>query len=325
MGLFDMFKKKKVEVKAKNAPVSVKFTVTTPTNNKYQPWDKNGITTNDNYAIAAFVRISKSGAKIGSTNDDYARYFNYRFGISDPISYHKKVIADGYLVEASPETSLKKLKVDQLKSILTNAGLPIKGKKDELISRIIGNVNVSSLGLEKYYIPSERGLEHLRKYEYVFASGNYDVSCSEYEAKKEEHKNSGNQNDIIWRSLNDSFNSYNTTGDYGLARNKLFNMAQLLKNEGKYVDALYYYCLTLYYDTSGCANGRKIEPVDNISIAPALADAIRKLKSYYDPQIVNRCYDRYTLPHHYISKQNFEKLIHAIFNGEVVDMSEFVK
>lgn len=303
--------------------VSVSFQTIVP-DNKCNPWAKNDITVNDNYAIAAFVRISQSGEAVGHTNDDYARYFNYRFGICDPISYHKKVISEGYLVEAPLSIALKRLKVEQLKSILDNAGLPNKGKKDDLVSRIIENVDVTSLGLEKCYVPSEKGMAHLKKYEYVFAVNNYGVSCEEYEVQKERVPAYFKQSDIIWQTLNQKFNEHNITGKYGLARNDQFSMAQFLESEGKSTDALYHYCLVLYYDTSGCGNGKGISDPDNIPIAPALADAIRKLKGYYDPQIIGRCYDRYKLPHHYISKQNFERMLIAIFENQTIDMADFI-
>lgn len=120
MGLFDIFKKKKPEVQ-------VTWETTINTNESYDPWAKTRKSRNDNYAIAAFIRISERGATVGNSNDDYARYFNYEFGVYDPIKYHKRVIEDGFLNEASPEVPLGKLKVDQLKSILSNAGLPAKG------------------------------------------------------------------------------------------------------------------------------------------------------------------------------------------------------
>lgn len=346
MRLFDIFRKKAAEnpeeaheqaeiastetqgriitpSKENESTVSVSFQTIVP-DNKYDPWSKNDIAVNDNYAIAAFVRISQSGESIGHTKDDYARYFNYRFGICNPISYHKKVISEGYLVEAPVSIALKKQKVGQLKSILDSAGLPNKGKKDDLISRIMENIDAASLGLEKYYVPSEKGMAHLKKYEYVFAVNNYGVSCEEYEAQKEKAPSFCRQNDILWQVLNQQFNKHNLAGDYGLARNDQFSMAQLLESEGKNTDALFHYCLVLYYDTSGCSNNGKIDSPGNIPIAPALADAIRKLKGYYDPQIVGRCYDRYKLPHHYISKQNFERMLIAIFENQPVDMADFI-
>lgn len=323
MGLFNIFKKQKSE--SKKPTVSVSFTTITPENNTYNPCGQNGMAVNDDYAIAAFVRISQSGAKVGRTSDDYARYFNYRFGVCDPISYHKKVISEGYLVEAPIDTALNKLKVDQLKSILDNAGFPNKGKKGELISRIMENIDVDSLDLEKYYVPSEKGMAHLKRYEYIFAVDNYGVSCKEYETQKEKYPASFNQNDIIWQTLNQKFNEHTIAGDYGLARNDQFSMAQLLEREGRNIDALCHYCLALYYDTSGCSNGNRIDDLVDISIAPGLADAIRNLKDYYDPQIVSRCYDRYKLPHHYISRQNFEKLIYAIFGEKAIDINDFIE
>lgn len=346
MGLFDIFKRKRAEntnkaqeqaevanaemhvnihtiSKEKEPTASVSSRTVVP-DNKYDPWAKNDIAINDNYAIAAFVKISQSGENVGHTNDDYARYFNYRFGICDPISYHKKVISEGYLVEAPVSIALKKLKVEQLKAILDNAGLPSKGKKDDLIARIMEYTDVASLGLEKYYVPSEKGMAHLKKYEYVFAVNNYGVSCKEYEAQKEQAPAFFNQNDILWQTLNHKFSEHNIAGKYGLARNDQFSMAQLLESEGKNADALYHYCLALYYDTSGCGNGKRIADSDDILIAPGLSDAIRNLKGYYDPQIIGKCYDRYKLSHHYISSQNFERILFAIFESQPVNMADFI-
>ncbi|MCI6296510.1 MAG: hypothetical protein MR608_02665, partial [Clostridiales bacterium] len=106
MSLFDIFRKNGSQ---KKSSVSVSSTSVSTPSNAYDPWGENGIAVNNDYAIAAFVRMSLSGAKIGHTNDDYARYFNYRFGIHDLIDFHKKVIAEGYLVKAPADTVLRKL------------------------------------------------------------------------------------------------------------------------------------------------------------------------------------------------------------------------
>ncbi|MDD7258652.1 MAG: SAP domain-containing protein [Eubacteriales bacterium] len=322
MSLFDIFRKNGSQ---KKSSVSVSSTSVSTPSNAYDPWGENGIAVNNDYAIAAFVRMSLSGAKIGHTNDDYARYFNYRFGIHDLIDFHKKVIAEGYLVKAPADTVLRKLKMDQLKSILVDAGLPAKGKKDELVSKIAENIGFSSLGLETYYVPSKKGEAHLKKYEYIFAVEKYEVSADEYEKQRELSPYGSKPNDIIWQVLSNSFNKYQLIGDYGLARNRLLNMAQLLEEEKRNADALLYFCLVLYYDTSGCSNGRRIDDLEDVIIAPAIANAICKLKQYYDPQIINRCYERYALPHHYISKQNFEKLLFAIFNESAIDIHDFAR
>jgi len=109
---------------------------------------------------------------------------------------------------------------------------------------------------------------------------------------------------------------------YGLARNELYNMAKLLDAENKYVDALCYYALVLYYDTSGLHNNSRLE-LDCVTIAPGLIEPIHRLKDYYDPVIVVRCYDRHRLPHHYISKKNFERLLFDIFEDKPIDIKNY--
>lgn len=311
MGLLDIFKKKKSDVQ-------ITWEVTTSTNKEYDPWAKSNASTNDKYAIAAFIGISEHGAKIGRTNDDYARYFNYRYGINDPIRYHKRVISDGYLVEASPEVALGKLQVGQLKSILSNAGLSDKGKKADLVSRIIDNIGIESLNLDRYYIPSEKGMEHLRKYEYSFRLSSYNISFDEFDEQKKMYAAEAKPNDIMWQILSSRFNEYNISGSYSQARNELLCMAKLLEHEERYVDALYRYILVLYYDVSGCCGG-------DTMVAPGIVERIQKLKDNYDGQIVGRCYDRHRLPHHYISKENFERLLFDIFENETIDIKNYTQ
>lgn len=314
MGLFYLFK-------SKMASVSLSFKTITGANNKYNPWKKNNVPQNDNYIIAAFIRISQSGAKIGCTNDDYARYFNYEFGVSDPISYHKKVIADGYLIAASPGVALGKLKMDQLKAILANSALSNKGKKDALILRILDNVDVNSLDLDQYYIPSDKGAEHLRKYEYVFRLQRYGISWEEFDKRKELCADYFKPNDIIWQILNSRFNDYSISNCFGLARNELLGMARLLEDEEKYVDALYRYALVLYYDVNLCEINKDEEQV----FAPGIITAINGLKAYYVPQIVNKCCGRNRLPNCKIDKNDFERLLFDIFEGREIDIQNYIK
>lgn len=317
MGLLDILKKKQ-------SKVQTTWEVTTNTNKEYDPWAKTGTSINDDYAIAAFIKISENGAKVGHTNDDYARYFNYEYGVSDPIKYHKNVITNGYLVEATPEVTLGKLKVDQLKIILSNAGLQDKGKKGDLISRIVDNVDIGSLGLEKYYVPSEKGTAHLQKYEYIFRLQRYGISWAEFDKENGKCVDYCKPNDIIWRVLNSRFNDYNINGSYALARNELLCMARLLEDEDKCVDALYRYILVLYYDVSGCGNCYVSNNPEEIELAPGIIESIYRLKDNYDTRIVGRCYDRYRLPHSHISKENFEKLLSDIFEDKAIDIHNYI-
>lgn len=314
MGLFDFFKK---------SPVSFKLVENQP--ESYSPWKNQNLPRNDDYAIAAFIAMCEQGKNIGRSNDDYPRSVSYLWRVYDPIKYHKKVIDEGYLVEAAPDIALKKFKVDKLKSILADNGLSDKGKKDVLIARIIENVNLDSLGLEKYYVPSEKGSEHLKKYNYIFYLSNYGITWEEFDTAKAALSEHLKPNDVIWHILNNRFNKYNISEHYSVSRNELFYMAKLLEHEVKYVDALLHYTLCLYYDTSGLLTNDVIKEAKEIELAPGLAEAIHRLKDYYDQGIIERCYNRYRLPHHYIKRKNFERLLFDIFADEAIDLKKYMK
>ncbi|MBE7084119.1 MAG: hypothetical protein E7373_05945 [Clostridiales bacterium] len=272
---------------------------------------------NDDYVIAAFIHYCEYGGKpIGKTSNDYPSYFNYDFHVNNPAKYHQKVVDEGYLEPAPLSVSLGNLKVDQLKQILIANGLPEKGKKDALIQRIVEGVNLSTLKLEVVYVPTDKGWEHLKKYEYLFIVKKYNITPAEYEAKQAE-LNSNRTNDIIWRILNDKFNEYNMEGYVGGARNVLLSQAELLASEDKNTDALYHYIAVLYYDMKSYENGS----IEDVWLAPAIVKAIYDKKEFYSAEMVDRCFDRYPLPQYKMSKAKFAKLLNLIFEDETIDLS----
>lgn len=272
---------------------------------------------NDDYIIAAFVHYCEYGGKpIGKTSNDYPSYFNYDFHVNNPAKHHQKVIDEGYLAPAPLSVSLGNLKVDQLKQILIANGLPEKGKKDALIERIVENVDLSTLKLEVVYVPTNKGWEHLKKYEYLFVVKKYGITPAEFEAKQAELKSS-RTNDVIWRILNDKFNEYNVEGYVGGARNVLNWQAELLASEDKNVDALYHYILVLYYDMKSYGNSS----AEDVWLAPAIVKAIYDKKEYYTAEMVDRCFDRYPLPQYKMSKAKFTKLLNLIFEDETIDLA----
>lgn len=315
MGLFDFLKKKKpvVSIKTESCPIP-----------PYDPWKATNEPRNDDYAIALFISRCKHGAPVGKSNDDYARYFSYRYKVFDPVKYHKKVIAEGYLIEASPYYALRKFKVDQLKSILSNAGLPDKGKKDDLISRIMDSVPLDSLNLDTYYIPSEKGWEHLKKHEFVFSLESYGITWEEYDDFKKSRPDYLKPNDIIWQLLNARFNKNNLSGYLGKAQADYFRMGKLLEAEGKNLDALSHYVTSLYYETSGCISPGVVYEPDQVYINPETIQAIHRLKEYYEKIILTNCFRLFPLPQHYISRKEFERLLFDIFEDKSFDITTYM-
>ena len=132
--------------------------------NTYDPWGNNAPFI-EKYATAAMLYCRKT-SKVLETFDNYPRYLNYTFGITDPIAYHKKLISEGYYTKASTEAILETFRVADLKEILVQNNLPSKGRRPALIEAILKNINPTKLNLGEFYTRSELGESYLSKYSY---------------------------------------------------------------------------------------------------------------------------------------------------------------
>lgn len=322
MGLFD-FLKKNGNVTTKKEPTKVA--------KRYVPIENASMPRNDNYAIAAFIRLSQDGASINKSNDEYARYLTYDYGVNNPVKYHKMVIAEGYLMEAGPEILLKQLKVPQLKEILENNNLPTKGKKEDLISRIADNINVKSLNIEPVYIPSPKGEEHLAKYNYIFRIGKYRITWQEFEHCKKKTELTQTK-DIIWQILNGKRAEHLKNQSYVLAKDDIWYITKFLADEGNFSEALYHAIVVLYFDTSGYSSygsyasyGLRQKGIDQRVINSDVAEMICRLKEYFSHSLIERCFNEYKLPSHLLKKPYFHKLVGDIMADKVIDINKYIK
>ena len=119
------------------------------------------------YAKAVFLWAF---SKLQPIRDDgyYASYFLYECGIRDRVKYHKKLIKEGYLIEAEPGEALELLKLPELKDMLRELNLPISGKKAVLIERILDNAEEGFLNAhvpETVYKLSSEGAAFLQTHD----------------------------------------------------------------------------------------------------------------------------------------------------------------
>ena len=329
MGIFNLFKNnkpkptaKKPESKTNNPKTQITFqeTINIP---KYDPWEPQDVQRNENYSIAGMLKCADGGS-VHDNNDNYPRYLSYRYNIFNPVEYHKQMIAEGYLTEITDAaTILDKFRVAELKSILEEHQLPSKGRKDTLIQTIIDNIDINTLKIKKYYTLTQKGIDHLEKFHYVFAVQPYDILPETYEEYAKEYKYKVKENDIIWRILNDCFNKYSMEQCYGLAANTLYKKAQFLIKENRFVDAENYLISVLYYELSGTGNSKYIEPFDSLILPPGITEQIIKYKEYYKPEMIDRAY-RYDLPHHYFSKEQFQRIVIDILDGKSIELKDYL-
>lgn len=84
------------------------------------------------YAKAVFLWAFSKPHPIRD-DGNYASYFLYECGIRDCVKYHKKLLKEGYLIEAEPGEALELFKLPELKDMLRELNMPVSGKKAVLI------------------------------------------------------------------------------------------------------------------------------------------------------------------------------------------------
>lgn len=313
MGLLSkLFKKSKQENK-----INFDIEVTTPFNMPDKVFIAEGqppFKLSDEQKTVLFLDWCNKTKSPIKRNSEYPQWHTYKLKIS-PSNFHKQLIEKGYLIQCAPDIALNKLKVAELKEILNSNNIEAKGKKADLVSAIISSIDIQSLNLQRYYHPSEKGIELLEKKEskelLIAFNNRYGISLEEFYYIKEKCHNNSLPNDILWRTLNEKQLLDTKNRNYGWARNVCLNQAYLLEDEKRYLPALEHYIKTVYYDLSGCGNNNTFDKKENSRIAPALIGYIQKLSEHYTDEIIERC-ERIYLPHHHYNTNEFKKIIKSI-------------
>lgn len=117
--------------------------------------------------IYLFLKWCKNHHSVLPT-EQYPAYMQYSWEIKNPIHFHLQLIQEGYLVEMTAQQKIQNLKVVDLKNILKSQGLPVSGKKQELIERIFNHVDQvlinNFLDGKKEYCLSKKAIDFLSKY-----------------------------------------------------------------------------------------------------------------------------------------------------------------
>lgn len=188
-----------------------------------------------------------------STFKDFPSYFEYDYNIN-PSKHIDILVNKGYLEFQKSERSIAKLKVTELKDILKVENLPINGKKDILIQRIMENFDnleskiSSSLCLTNAgqdLVNKNKGLILAHKDKYISP-----IEYDEYSKKYAEYS----YNDIKKSILKDRIKKSLRQKNYGLVRNDYLAFGEMYFDNKEFDKSLEYYILTMLYDCSGLGN-----------------------------------------------------------------------
>lgn len=337
MGFLDLFKGKS------NAKELVSVQSVVRENVKTNP-NKNSYATD--YAKAIFLYAYGKASPIHQ-NSGYVQYLNYECGITNPVKFHKELIAEGYLEKSSIREILSMYKVDELKQILDSLGEKKSGKKDELIERILQTSpgdNLAALESQhNCYSLSEKGRLFLDSHDdYVtlhLYRSHWSITVEEYEDFKSKMQFQGKFNDVVWGIFNKRVLEYLNAGQFGSARCAYYNMTELLRIEEKFQAELETLLLVQFYDLCGVDALQSLslykqgiytkkelsEFCFGIAFAPAIVSRIIQLQEYYHPDMVDRLYQNIRCPIMLCTKQEFLQILNEMFTSSMFDTEKYEK
>ena len=233
-------------------------------------------------------RASYNGIVLSKNPEDFPRWFEYDFGIKNPYKKLCELRDKGYLKNSNPETALKKWKLPEIKSALEKQGLSTKGKKDDLIHRLVTDGSISQIKLPEVLELTEKGQKFLSNHGVLLEAP---VETIQQLLEKMAHLTAPNQFDQM--------------------RNVYLSIAQQYEKGGLNIQALQNYIFVTYFDLcSDCRLGKSI----CYGTAYGIVKTIKELREYFSDNMIENCYrlyvpDGFKKP----SKSDFRKEINKIF------------
>lgn len=246
-------------------------------------------------------------------------YWKFDYGI-DTNKTIKKLIDLHYLsFEHNLNRNMFKSTIVQLKEILKENELKLSGNKQDLIDRILCNVDTDYLKTifsKKIFLATSLGEELIRKnYLYIInKKKNYMFSDKEINASYQ----LGSQysdNDRIWSILNKRNIDYSLQRKWSSYRSNLLHMANLLFEENKYTQALDSYISIFIIDLSGVSEDNYIHDINSLFVAPAIMKSIKNLLSLCEyktndiSKLINNNIFCKNLPFNYYSNDTLNKIL----------------
>ena len=187
--------------------------------------------------------------------------------VKENLSRVEELMGAGYLKIAPPEETLNFLTIPQLKEILRSNNQKVSGSKNELIERILSNIAVEkySTYLPKIYMATEKGRNELEtRWAYIENQrGNYGFLNSEIAALEETNSSEAILEKLFVRDIV----KHGAAKDFGLLRNKYYDVHRFLKKRGRLVDSVTALLTALYFDFTGMGNNNTVGEYTNLNYA----------------------------------------------------------
>lgn len=279
--------------------------------------------------------------------ENYQHYLKHECQIEDPVSFHKKMINEGYLEKPTYKQILKSEKVVDLKEILAEMGLAKSGTKDILINRIVDNTTKENIlrSVDSFngYTISEKGSRLLKdndEYIRLHRTNGFGVGLNEYEHNKMIIGDDANFGNIILYSLREHIKRAKPDVEPSYMRSAYLDLAKFMGYIGDEKESLLNYLMVLHLDTSGTMQydsislQKQLKEIDVefmelsaklTDVAPGIASSIYDMQNSYIESMVDEIFENIKLPVNILTKDNFKVILNEIMANKDYDEAKLNK
>jgi len=263
------------------------------------------------------------GQKVG--DESFPNYYKNRYGV-DPEELLNRALKKGYLVESDLKYNMYETTNADLKDVLREYDLKVSGVKDELVKRLLNNINeeeLKSIFDQSYYQLSASGKELIENNEHIIyfhKSPTGGMTLKDYHKKIKENDDL-NKCEAMIESQKKHLEEHKKEGDWGLYRNTFLTMADIYADSGESKKALELYLKVCNVDLSGLSNSNSYHP-GTIILAPGIIRRIKKAMDdlNYETEDLRKIYfevaNELDLPKkRYSNKKSFNYIVKAIDKG----------
>ncbi|HFI0405229.1 TPA: SAP domain-containing protein [Streptococcus suis] len=185
--------------------------------------------------------------------DGFPGYFEADYNIN-PHKHRDILIQKGFLEYQQSPKSLKKLKIVDLKEILKKRDLPISGKKDVLIERIMNNFDILQEYIPNTLCLTELAEKTLEENQIIIKAHNdKHINAFDFCKYLEEIPNAS-YNEIKSKILNDYILLYYSEQQFMSLANTYNDIAEFYSENNNYEQSVFFYLKSLLMHASGLHN-----------------------------------------------------------------------
>lgn len=221
----------------------------------------------------------------------FPEYWKISYGINFKTIFDKFLNHKLLTYEYDPKTSLMRKYIPELKEFLKEYNLPVNGKKEILVDRIINNIDSEilqkKLNNQQLYKITQKGLDIINKF-YLFIiniKGNYNFTDFQMLNIYKQFPDENNTNKLLIYLLNEDIARYKDNLKWGNLQTRTIELAKLYFKLDEFSNALKYYIYNFKLILYNMQNDNYLSDVSNIYIS---VDYLKELKSIINITNIDR-------------------------------------